>query len=79
MTRGGRLPAVTPAAVLRALRKAGWELHRQRGSHRILHKEGVQRLLVIPFHVRDMPKGTLAAILKDAGLTQREFVRLLRG
>ncbi len=73
-----RLPAVKPSEVLRALERDGWQIHRQRGSHVILRKEGHSYVLSVPMHRRDMPKGTLRGIIEDAGLTVEEFLALLR-
>lgn len=72
-----RLPAVKPKEAIRALEKAGWHVHRQRGSHVAMHKEGVPDLVIIPLHTRDLPKGTLHAILEDAGLNIEQFLELL--
>ncbi len=74
----GRLPTVTPRETIRALEKAGWHVHRQRGSHAILHKPGSQRIVVVPLHSHDLPRGTLRGILEDAELTDEEFFSLLR-
>lgn len=72
-----RLPVLRPADVIRALERAGWEVQRQRGSHVSLKKQGVAFVVTVPLHRRDIPRGTLAAILKDAGLTLDEFRDLL--
>ena len=72
-----RLPALRPQQVVRALERAGWQVHRQRGSHVSMHKEGVPFLVTVPLHRRDMPRGTLRDIIKDAGLTVEEFLELL--
>ena len=72
-----KLPAVKPKEAIRALEKAGWRVHRQRGSHVSMHKEGVPDLVIIPLHTGDLPKGTLHAILEDAGLTVEQFLELL--
>ena len=72
-----KLPAVKPREAIRALEKAGWEVHRQKGSHVSIRKEGIPNLVVIPLHNRDIPKGTLHGILEDAGLTTEEFLELL--
>lgn len=73
-----RLPAVKPKEVIRALEKAGWYVHRQKGSHVTMHKAGSRTILTIPMHTRDLPKGTLHGILTDAGLTNEEFIALLK-
>jgi len=72
-----RLPALRPVEVVRALERAGWRIHRQRGSHVSMHKEGVPFLITVPLHRRDLPRGTLRDIIKDAGLTVEEFLELL--
>jgi len=72
-----KLSAVKPKEAIRALEKAGWRVHRQRGSHVSKHKEGVPELVVIPLHTGDLPKGTLGAILEDAGLSIEQFLELL--
>lgn len=72
-----RLPVVKPREAIRALEKAGWRVHRQKGSHVSMYKESVPNLVVVPLHTRDLPKGTLHGILEDAGLTAEEFLELL--
>ena len=72
-----RLPALRPQQVIRALERAGWQVHRQRGSHVSMRKEGVPFLITVPLHRRDLPRGTLRDIIKDAGLTVQEFLELL--
>ena len=72
-----RLPALRPVEVVRALERAGWQVHRQRGSHVSMHKEDIAFLVTVPLHRRDLPRGTLRDIIKDAGLTVEEFLELL--
>jgi len=69
------LPACTPAKVLRALEQAGFILVRQKESHRMYIKTHLS--VVIPFHNKDLKKGTLKNIIKQSGLTLEEFLELL--
>jgi predicted RNA binding protein YcfA (HicA-like mRNA interferase family) len=62
--------------LVRALERAGWRLARQRGSHAVLSKPGAG-IVVVPMHNRDVPRGTLRAILVDAGLTADDLQGLL--
>jgi predicted RNA binding protein YcfA (HicA-like mRNA interferase family) len=56
------------------LERNGWELKRVTGSHHIYAKEGVDAILSIPVHSnRDLPKGTLRSIMKDAELTEEDL------
>jgi predicted RNA binding protein YcfA (HicA-like mRNA interferase family) len=71
------LPALKSAQVIKALEKAGFELRRQSGSHVILFKSDLKRPLSVPLHSKDLPSGTLRAIIRQANLTLDEFLSLL--
>jgi predicted RNA binding protein YcfA (HicA-like mRNA interferase family) len=72
------LPVVTPRQLIRALRKAGFFVHHVRGSHHYLkHPDKAGLLVVVPYHGRDLKRGTLRSILRQAGLTIDELVDLL--
>jgi predicted RNA binding protein YcfA (HicA-like mRNA interferase family) len=58
--------------VLRRLHGAGFEVVSQRGSHVKLRGRG-GRTVVVKHPDRDVPPGTLHAILRQAGLTRAEF------
>ena len=72
-----RLPACKPADVIRALRQAGFELHHTRGSHRYFRHPQRSGLVTVPVHSRDLKRGTLVSILRQAGLSREEFLDLL--
>jgi len=71
------LPSCRGREVQRALEKAGWVLVRSKGEL-IYKKEGRHELVRVPNHPgKDIKRGTLRAIIKDAGLTEEEFRNLL--
>lgn len=71
------LPRVSGREVVKALLKVGYEQDRQRGSHIILRQVAApHRRLVIPDH-NEVARGTLRAIIRQAGLTVDEFKALL--
>lgn len=71
------LPSIAGRQVVKALGKIGYELDRQRGSHIILRqKDYPYRRITIPDH-REVAKGTLRSIIRQAGLTVAEFKTLL--
>ncbi len=75
---GVRLPSVSPNDVVRALEKDGYVRWRQRGSHLTMYRETDKSALTVPMHFgQTVPKGTLRSIIRGAGLTVAEFVRLL--
>ncbi|MDA8148678.1 MAG: type II toxin-antitoxin system HicA family toxin [Mycobacteriales bacterium] len=72
----GRLPVVSGDELISALGKLGWVVARQRGSHvRLRHPERAVPL-VVPLH-RELKRGTLAGILRDAGVDADRLRRLL--
>ncbi len=73
-----KLPRVRGGEVITALQRAGFHLSHIRGSHHYLRKAEAPGLVVVPVHGgRDLPLGTLRSILRQAGLSVEEFVRLL--
>jgi len=61
--------------VQRVLERLGFRLVRQKGSHAVYrHPDG--RYTTVPVHRGDVPRGTLARILKDIGLSPEEFEQL---
>ena len=71
-----KLPVIRGRQARRAFEKAGWVFNRQRGSHMVLVKAGVPINLTIPDH-RELDRGLLRGLIRDAGLTVEEFVALL--
>jgi len=72
------LPAISGKEAVRAFEKGGFVVVRIRGSHHILKKAGVPYALSIPVHGnKSLSKGFLRKQIKEAGLTESEFVSLL--
>jgi predicted RNA binding protein YcfA (HicA-like mRNA interferase family) len=72
-----RLRAVESSELCRALEKAGFAKARQRGSHvRLRHADG--RVVTVPIHAGHVVgRGLLRKILRDAELSQDDFIALL--
>jgi predicted RNA binding protein YcfA (HicA-like mRNA interferase family) len=63
-----RLPALTARDVIRALERAGFAVSRTSGSHcRLIHKVDSARKITVPVHSGDLKRGTLRAIIAQAG------------
>jgi len=73
-----KVPSLSYHQVVRALRRAGWIVLRQRGSHIRLQKQTLTETLklVVPAH-RPIKRSTLSHILKTARLTVEQFRDLL--
>jgi predicted RNA binding protein YcfA (HicA-like mRNA interferase family) len=66
-----RLPVCSGQQAVRAFQKVGYAVDHQTGSHIILRHPQMRRLTV-PNH-RELAKGTLRALIREAGLTKEEF------
>lgn len=72
------LPTIRPKLVIRVLERAGFIVRRVSGSHYILKHPNKPTLRVtVPYHNHDLKRGTLQSIVKQAGLTNEEFLELL--
>ncbi len=72
-----RLPSLKARQVVTVLEKCGFTILRIAGSHYQLFNERTRRHTTVPYHNRDLPRGTVAAILRQAGITRDEFLGLL--
>jgi len=73
-----RLGIYTGEQVVKAFIRAGWKITRQRGSHVILEKEGYEATLSVPVHKgKNVKRGTLRDLIKDANMTIDEFVEYI--
>jgi predicted RNA binding protein YcfA (HicA-like mRNA interferase family) len=70
------VPLLKPREVVKAFRKLGWDVARQKGSHIILTKEWHIATLSIPDHP-EVARGTLRALIARAGLTIEDFLAAL--
>ena len=71
-----KLPRVPGAEVVRALERLGFAKLRQSGSHVIMRRES--KGCVVPMHA-EVKVGTLAGVLRQAEVSQEEFIQALRG
>ena len=69
-----RLLPVSGADMVRVFKKIGFSVTRQKGSHIVMSRG--EEVLIIPDH-DTVSKGTERELIKDAGLTVKEFNRLL--
>jgi len=73
-----RLPTVNSRQMIAALAMRGFVIDHQSGSHVVLFRETDKSRVVIPFHNSDLGRGLTLRIIKSAGLTRDEFIKLLK-
>ncbi len=74
-----KLPRLSGRELIKILSKCGFRIARQKGSHVILVKESKagKKGVVVPNH-QEVDKGTLLEIIRQAGLTREEFLKLVK-
>ena len=73
-----KLPIVKPKKVIAALQRAGFFIDHQTGSHaRLIHQTEPQRRVSVPMHNKDLKRGTLKSILRQAELSVEDLIKLL--
>ncbi|MBX7255843.1 MAG: type II toxin-antitoxin system HicA family toxin [Candidatus Hydrogenedentes bacterium] len=72
-----RMPQLTAQELVRFLRKQGFVEDRQSGSHLTLWHEEKKTAVTVPIHSHcDLGRGLTARILRDAGFSVDDFLRL---
>lgn len=72
-----KLPRVSGKQAVEALVRAGFMIHRIRGSHYILKHPETGGRITVPYHRRELAPKTLGSILKQAALSPDEFSQML--
>ena len=68
-----KLPVLTSKILLKVLKKNGFEIDHTTGSHYVLYRTEDKRRVIVPFHCKDLPKGTIYSILKSANLSVEDI------
>ena len=70
-----RLPRISGRECVQRLAKVGFYIKRQHGSHIILRRDNPFAQVVVPDH-KELDKGTLRSVIRQAELDVNEFIRL---
>lgn len=71
-----KLPRISGRQCVGALTRGGFCLKRQEGSHIVLRRDEPFAQVVVPNH-KELDRGTLRAIIRQAGMSVDEFIKLL--
>jgi len=70
------MSSITPKRLLQFLKKKGFYVSRQSGSHVILHhRSDNTKRVTLPIHNKDLKPGTLSSILKQAGIDKKDLTK----
>ncbi|OQX01044.1 hypothetical protein BWK69_00140 [Candidatus Parcubacteria bacterium A4] len=73
-----KLLSFTSKKLIRILEKIGFQLDHSTGSHFVFYNSKTSKRAVVPCHSRDLPKGTIASILREAGISREELEEAIR-
>lgn len=62
-----------PKEAIAKFKRLGFIEDRQSGSHKIFYHPITKQRIVVPYHLKEIPKGTLTAILRESKITKTEF------
>ena len=68
-----KLPNIAPKKIIKIIESRGFVLDRIKGSHHIYYNPNTKKRVVVPLHKKDLPKGTLLEILRQAGIGRDEL------
>lgn len=68
-----KLPRLTPRKVIAILKRNGFILDHTTGSHFVFYHPKTKKRVTVAYHTKDIPRGTLHSILKEAGLSSKDL------
>ncbi len=71
------VPMMNPRRLLSVLLKVGFKILHQKGSHIRLQNLSTKKSTTIPIHPGDLSRKMITGIIKQAGLSIKEFLDIL--
>lgn len=62
--------------IVKILGKLGYIQKRQTGSHLIMYSSNLKKTIPVPMHTKELKKGLVKGIIKQADSTEKEFLKL---
>jgi len=73
-----KLPSFSPKKLIKILKKLDFQLDHTTGSHFIFYNPKTEKGGVVSRHSKNLPKGTTMSILREAGISRKDFENLLK-
>ena len=73
-----KLSTITSKKLIKALKSLGFEIDHSTGSHFIFYNSKTKKRAVVPYRKKDLPKGTIMSIIREAGISKKEFENILK-
>ncbi|MBI4434260.1 type II toxin-antitoxin system HicA family toxin [Candidatus Uhrbacteria bacterium] len=69
-----KLPTWRGSELIRKLQRIGFEIDHTTGSHVVMRNPVTHRRAIVPSHRRPIPRGTIASMLREAGIDWRDLL-----
>lgn len=69
-----RIYSIRSREVFKLLEKLGYDLDHTTGSHKIYKDFSTNKIIVVPNHTKDLRIGTVKSIIRELGLSQKDFL-----
>jgi predicted RNA binding protein YcfA (HicA-like mRNA interferase family) len=73
----GKLGQITPQEFERFLRYVGCVYVRQKGSHKVFHRAGLKRPIIVPIHGGDLPVFVVRNNLRLLNISLNDYQEML--
>ena len=73
-----KLPNLNAKILIKIIESMGFVLDHSTGGHHIFYNQETKRRAVVPFHIKDLPKGTIMSILRESGITKKDLEEFLK-
>jgi predicted RNA binding protein YcfA (HicA-like mRNA interferase family) len=68
-----KLPVLSPKKLIKIFLKEGFIIDHITGSHYVMFSPVFNKMITIPYHIKDLPKGTIHSIIKSSGIELKKF------
>ena len=68
-----KLPVLTPKKIIKIMVREGFSIDHITGSHYVLLNSLTGKIITVPYHSKDLPKGTIHSIIKMSGIEINKF------
>ena len=73
-----KLPNINSKKLIKIIKSLVFNLDHSTGSHHIFYNSKTKKRAVVPFHVKDLPKGTMMSILRESGIAKKDLEDFLK-
>ncbi len=71
-----KFSVITSKKLIQTVKELGFQLDHTTGSHFVFYHPKTKKRAVVPYHIKDLPEGTIMSILREAGISRTDLEKL---